>query len=101
MEFRLTPAQAAQLLEHELLGRFEVVNLPAAARLDFANSLAGENIAGGRLYDAHIAQTALDSGARIPITNNPRYFSFIRHRGVAVLSFADFITIVKLTIVKL
>jgi predicted nucleic acid-binding protein len=92
MEFRLTPAEAAQLLKHELLGRFEVVDLPADARLEFVNSLVSENIAGGRLYDAHIAQTALVSGARTLVTQNLRHFSFIRHHGIEVLSPADFIS---------
>ena len=92
MEFRLSPGEAAQLLEHELLGRFEVVDLPAAARLEFVNSLAGENVAGGRLYDAHIAQIALKIGVRILVTNNLRHFSFMRHHGVEVLSPADFIS---------
>ena len=91
MAFRLAPGEAARLLEHELLGRFEVVDLPAAARLDFVNSLADENIAGGRLYDAHIAQIALNIGVRTLVTNNLRHFSFIRHHGVELLSPAEFI----------
>lgn len=90
MEFRLTPLEATQLVEQELLGRFEVLDLPADKRPAFVHSLASENVAGGRLYDAHIAEVAYQSGARTLITENLRYFAFIRHRGVEVLSCSDF-----------
>lgn len=53
-------------------------------------SLANENIAGGRLYDAHIAEVARHAGAQMLVTDNLRHFGFIRRYGIEVLSAADF-----------
>ncbi len=90
VEFRLKAPEAAQLVEQEILGRFEVEDLPAGARLEFMRLAAGEDIAGGRLYDAHIAEVARRAGARTLVTDNLRHFAFVRHRGVEVLSPKDF-----------
>lgn len=63
-EFRLSPADAGRLLE------------------------ARERVAGGRLYDAHVAETARRAGARLVVTDNARHFSVLRAHGIRVLDSA-------------
>ena len=85
-EFRLRPSEVVSLLEAEVLGRFDVVDLPAPARLEFLRQSGREGIAGGRLYDAHIGATARASRARLIITENRRDFERLaRDGGVRVV----------------
>jgi predicted nucleic acid-binding protein len=84
-EFRLSPADAGRLLEEELLGRLRVVELPVGARLQLVRDVVRERVAGGRLYDAHIAEIARRAGARLVVTDNLRHFSVLRAHGIRVL----------------
>ncbi len=88
-EFRLAPTDALVLLESEVFGRFEVRELPAAARREFLRHTAREGIRGGRLYDAHIAEIARRSGSRVVVTENRRHFQGLEASGVRVLSAAE------------
>jgi predicted nucleic acid-binding protein len=87
-EFRLSPADAGRLVEEELLARLRVVDLPASARLPLVHEAIRERVAGGRLYDAHIAEIARRAGARLVVTDNVRHFSGLSLRGVRVLDSA-------------
>lgn len=87
-EFRLSPADAGRLLEEELLGRLRVVELPVGARLGLVRHVVRERVAGGRLYDAHIAEAARRAGARLVVTDNVRHFSGLRAHGIPVLDSA-------------
>jgi predicted nucleic acid-binding protein len=87
-EFRLSPADAGHLLEEELLGRLRVVDLPPGARLELVRDAVRERVAGGRFYDAHIAETARRAGARLVVTDNVRHFSALRAHGIRVLDSA-------------
>ncbi len=89
-EFRLSPADALRLLEEEILARLEVVDLPAGARISFLRSASTQRVAGGRLYDAHIAEIANRSGAEVIVTENVRHFRSASG-GVRVLSSAEFV----------
>jgi predicted nucleic acid-binding protein len=83
-EFRLTPAHAMQLLEEEIVGRMTVHDLPAADRLPMLRNAAAEGIAGGRVYDTHIAEIARAATASVIVTDNRRHFvSALRH-GIRV-----------------
>ena len=90
-ELRLPPADALRLLEEEVLGRVEVVDLPAAVRLPFLRSAVAERVAGGRLYDAHIAEIARRSGSGIIVTDNVRHFRGGAGSAVRVLSAAELV----------
>src|SRR5207247_2004004 len=57
-EFRVAPADAATLLEEEVFARMAVHDLPAADRVSMLRAVARDAIAGGRIYDAHIAEVA-------------------------------------------
>ena len=79
-EFRLRPEDAARLLEEEIFGRMTVHDLPAADREQMLRFLASDRIAGGRIYDVHIAEIARSAGARVIVTDNRRHFlSALRH----------------------
>ncbi|HPA51488.1 MAG TPA: PIN domain-containing protein [Thermoanaerobaculia bacterium] len=88
-ELRLAPADALRLLEEEVLGRLDVVDLPAVARLPFLRSAVAERVAGGRLYDAHIAEIARRSGSDVIVTDNVRHFRGRPESPVRVLSAAE------------
>jgi predicted nucleic acid-binding protein len=90
IEYRLTPADAARLVEEELLARFAVHQLEARGRAGFVRAAAHEGIAGGRLYDAHIAEIARASGATTVVTDNPRHFAGLRGRGLVVATSREF-----------
>lgn len=88
-ELRLSPADALRLLEEEVLGRLEIVDLPVEVRLPFLRSAVAERVVGGRLYDAHIADIARRSGSGVIVTDNVRHFRGGAGSAVRVLSAAE------------
>jgi len=84
-EFRLKVADAVALLEAEVLARFDVADLPGNQRRAFLAGSSREGVAGGRVYDAHIAAVARASGARAVVTENPRGFTVLERQGIRVL----------------
>jgi predicted nucleic acid-binding protein len=94
-EFRLTPADAAQLLHEEVFGRMAVHDLPAGERATLLKAAVQDGIAGGRMYDAHIAEVARAAGADVIVTDNRRHFlSALRH-GIRVDTPAEFAAAIK------
>jgi predicted nucleic acid-binding protein len=89
-EFRLSPADACRLVEEEILGRFQVLQLPDTARRSFFKTLALDRVGGGRVYDAHIGEIAQRSGAKLVITDNIRHFSSLASKGLRVVDSATF-----------
>ena len=73
-EFRVSPTDARLLLEEEVFGRMTVHDLPAADRLPMLRASAKDGIAGGRIYDTHIADVARAAGAAVVVTDNRRHF---------------------------
>jgi predicted nucleic acid-binding protein len=90
-ELRLTPGDALKLLAEEILARFQIHQLPGDRHLEFFQVVAHERIAGGRLYDAHIAEIARAARARVAITENRRHFSGLLRHGIRVLTAAEFV----------
>jgi predicted nucleic acid-binding protein len=84
--YRLSPKNALLLLEEEILGRFEIGELPAAHRAAFLTGIAQDQVSGGRIYDAHIAEVAVRSRARSVVTENLRHFNSLEERGIAVMT---------------
>ncbi len=91
-EFRLTSAAARELIEEEVLARFELLDLPARQRSGFLTSSAAEGILGGRIYDAHLAAIALAGGARRLVTENLRHFGSLHRHAVRVSTAAELLT---------
>jgi predicted nucleic acid-binding protein len=87
---RLDPDQARRLIEEEVLGRFEVCDLPKNARLRFLAEAASERVSGGRVYDAHIADIARLAGARVVVTDNRRHFVTLMRYGIVVWDAGEF-----------
>jgi len=89
-ELRLAPSDALRLIESEILARFELCQLPLRDIGRFLRSAVQEGVAGGRIYDAHIAETARLAGARTVVTDNRRHFSSLMRHGIRVLSTEEF-----------
>jgi len=47
-------------------------------------------MAGGRVYDAHIAEAARLAGAELVVTENRRHFVPLMRYGIRVLTAAEF-----------
>jgi predicted nucleic acid-binding protein len=94
-EFRLTPADAAVLLEGEVFARMTVHDLPAGDRLPMLRAAAQDLTAGGRIYDAHIAEVARSAGATVVVTDNRRHFLTALRHGIRVETPAEFLTTLK------
>jgi predicted nucleic acid-binding protein len=94
-EYRLTPQDAAMLIEQEIFARLAVHDLPAADRLPILKTAARDAIAGGRIYDAHIAEVARASGAHVVITDNRRHFLAALRYGLRVETPAEFLAALK------
>lgn len=94
-EFRLSPADAAQLVEHEILARAVVQDLPSGNRIAFLQSAAQDATAGGRIYDAYIAESARAAGARVIVTDNRRHFLAALRYGIRVETPSEFLASVK------
>jgi len=74
---RKQDAKADRLVEAEILTRYRVHQLPANAHLEFFLDAQGERVAGGRIYDAHIAEIARRAGSRTVLTDNRRHFTVL------------------------
>jgi predicted nucleic acid-binding protein len=94
-EFRLTPTDAAQLTHDEIFGRMAVHDLPAGERLAMLQSAGRDGTAGGRVYDAHIAEVARAAGATVVVTDNRRHFVSALRYGLRVETPAEFLAAVK------
>jgi predicted nucleic acid-binding protein len=84
-EYRLEPEITLRLLRDEIFGRFSVHGLPAERRAEFLVSAASQSTAGGRVYDAHIAEVARLAGAQLVVTENRRHFTSLLRHGIRVL----------------
>jgi predicted nucleic acid-binding protein len=94
-EFRINPSDAVLLLDQEIFARFAVHDLPPAARLGMLHAAARDGVAGGRIYDTHIAETARAAGATVIVTDNRRHFLSALRYGIRVETPAEFITAMK------
>jgi len=94
-EYRLTPGDAVALLEKEILGRMAVHDLPAAERMTMLRAAARDAVAGGRIYDAHIAEIARAAGAAVVVTDNRRHFLSALRFGLRVETPAEFAASLK------
>jgi predicted nucleic acid-binding protein len=94
-EYRLSPADAAQLLQEEVFGRMTVHDLPPAERLAFVRTAAADALAGGRIYDAHIAEIARAAGAQLVVTDNRRHFLSALRYGIKVETPQEFLSGLK------
>jgi predicted nucleic acid-binding protein len=90
VEFRLTPPDALQLLEEEIISRFEIHQLPKSGWAFFLREARCERVAGGRIFDAHIAEIARLSGVRIVVTDNRRHFTSLFRHPIRVMSALEF-----------
>ena len=94
-EFRLSPADAVQLLELEVFGRMAVHDLPPGERLAMLKGAAMDGTAGGRIYDTHIADVARVAGAGVVVTDNRRHFIASLRHGIRVETPAEFLAGLK------
>jgi len=94
-EYRLTPGDAVALVEKEIFGRMAVHDLPSAERTTMLRAAAREGVAGGRIYDAHIAEIARAAGASVVVTDNRRHFLSALRFGLRVETPAEFAASLK------
>jgi len=94
-EFRLTPPDAARLLEGEVFSRISVHDLPVGDRLTMLQAAGRDGVAGGRLYDSHIAEVARAAGATVVVTDNRRHFVSALRYGLRVETPAEFLSGLK------
>ncbi len=94
-EFRLSPQDAALLVDEEIFGRMTVHDLPAGERRAMLRTAARDGIAGGRVYDSHIAETARSAGAAVVVTDNRRHFLSALRYDMRVETPAEFMAGLK------
>lgn len=94
-EYRLTPADAVHLLEEEVFARMTVHDLPPRDRSPLLKAAGRDGTAGGRIYDAHIAEVARAAGARVVVTDNRRHFLAALRHGMRVETPAEFLAALK------
>jgi len=89
-EYRLEPGMALRFLREEIFARFSIRDLASELREEFLATAVGEGAAGGRIYDAHIAEVARRAGAQLVVTENRRHFTSLLRHGIRVLISAEF-----------
>lgn len=94
-EYRITPPDAVTLLEQEVFARMAVHDLPGTDRLPMLRATARDGIAGGRVYDAHIADIARAAGATVVVTDNRRHFLSALRYDMRVETPAEFLSRLK------
>lgn len=90
-EFRLTPTDAALLLQEEVFSRLTVFDLPASDRGTMLHAAGRDGVTGGRIYDSHIAEVARSAGATVVVTDNRRHFLAALRYGIRVETPAEFL----------
>ena len=94
-EYRLTPTDAAQLVEEEIFARMLVHDLPSGERLPLVRAASHDAIGGGRIYDAHIAEVARAAKAAAIVTDNRRHFLTALRYGIRVETPGEFLAGLK------
>jgi predicted nucleic acid-binding protein len=94
-EFRLSPSDAVTLLEQEVFARIAVHDLPTDDRAAMLRAAAHDAIAGGRIYDAQIAEVARAARASVIVTDNRRHFLSALRYDVRVETPAEFLSALK------
>jgi predicted nucleic acid-binding protein len=94
-EYRLPPADAVQLLQEEVFARMTVHDLPSSDRMRLFDAAAQDGTAGGRIYDAHIAEVARAVSAQVIVTDNRRHFLASLRHGIRVETPAEFLKSLK------
>ncbi|MCL4848311.1 MAG: PIN domain-containing protein [Acidobacteria bacterium] len=94
-EFRVSPADAVRLLREEVFARMALHDLPAANREGMLRLVAEDGIAGGRIYDVHIAEVARAAGARVIVTDNRRHFLAALRHGLRVETPGEFLAAMR------
>lgn len=94
-EFRLSPVDGARLLEEEVFGRLSVHDLPSTDRMRLLQAAVEDGVAGGRIYDAHIAEVARAAGADVIVTDNRRHFLGALRHGIRVETPGEFVRTLK------
>lgn len=69
--------------------------LPDTERLPMLRAAAGDAIAGGRIYDTHIAEIARAAGADVVVTDNRRHFLSALRYGMRVETPTEFLATLK------
>jgi predicted nucleic acid-binding protein len=87
---RLEPELAKRLIDEEILGRFQVYDLPRDSRSRFLSDASSDRVTGGRIYDAHIAEIARLAGAQVVVTENQRHFVALLRHGIRVRTGAEY-----------
>jgi hypothetical protein len=70
-------------------------DLPESDRLPLLHAAARDAVAGGRIYDAHIAEVARATGASVIVTDNRRHFVPALRHGLRVETPAEFLARLK------
>jgi predicted nucleic acid-binding protein len=94
-EFRLSTTDAALLLRDEVFERMTVHDLPERDRVAMLQAAGRDGVAGGRIYDTHIAEVARAVGATVVITDNRRHFISALRYGMRVETPAEFLAEIK------
>jgi predicted nucleic acid-binding protein len=89
-EVRLAPADAWRLIDEEILGRFQIHQLPDGGCRSLLRTAASSQVVGGRVYDAHIAEVARLAGVTVLVTDNVRHFAALTRHGIDVVSGEQF-----------
>lgn len=74
MPHRLAPHDAMTLLDANFLGQGQVAGTDPRRSPELLRQFVDAGIAGGRTYDAMIAEAARDAGATVLLTFNRRHF---------------------------
>lgn len=82
---RLSPADALALLEANFMKGVRVVALDAGGYRSLLRRAAKEGVAGGRTYDALIAECALKARPAAFLTFNAGHFAALEAAGVRVV----------------
>jgi hypothetical protein len=68
-----------------------IFDLPGTARGGFLAAAAHDGVAGGRVYDTHIAEVARAAGAAVIVTDNRRHFLGALRHGIRVETPSEFV----------
>jgi hypothetical protein len=83
------------LLQEEVFDRMTVHELPQSDRPLMLQAAGRDGVAGGRIYDTHIAEVARAIGAKVVVTENRRHFISALRYGMRVETPTEFLAGLK------
>ncbi|HKK17127.1 MAG TPA: PIN domain-containing protein [Opitutales bacterium] len=90
-EYRLTTETAAEFIREEIIRNLGIRILESLSNENLFSEAAQHRISGGRIYDFHIGNTAVNGKVSVIVTENKKHFLHFEAKGISVLNANEYL----------